>query len=188
MNASNATAPSTNTGLSPGLLRAGGPAWYAIVAISFLAVQFNPAATIALALGRLAPHDVYATPLGWALTAASFLGAIAGFVATGLIANADRNQRALEISSVLAFAAGVLAFAIGWTIPPLVMWPIAAAFIVVAVSGIRTAGGLPDPVAESAAAKFNEPAAASASEVTTRPSGPRKSKRHRRRRKRPTPR
>ncbi|MBF6568350.1 MAG: hypothetical protein IVW54_05680 [Candidatus Binataceae bacterium] len=187
MNASNATAPSATTGLSPRFLRAGGPAWYAIVAISFLAVQFNPAATIALVLGRLAPHDVYATPLGWGLTAASFLGAIAGFVATGLIANADRNQRALEISSVLAFAAGVLAFAIGWTIPPLLMWPIAAAFIVVAVSGIRRAGGLPDPVAASAAASLVEPATAIATGAAARPAGPRKPKRHRRRR-RPPPR
>lgn len=133
---------------SPGCLGAGGPAWYAVLAVSFLACSLNPVGAAGLALRMLAPHDMYTTPLGWALTATSFVIAILGFIATERIAYLQRNRRALEIASLLACGAGLLAFAIGFTLPAIIMWPISAAFVVAGTAGFRGTSGLPIPDAD----------------------------------------
>jgi len=116
--------------------------------VSFLACSLNPVGAAGLALRILTPHDMYTTPLGWAMTAASFVIAVMGFIATERIAYLQRNRRALEIASLLACGAGLLAFAIGFTLPAIIMWPISAAFVVAGAAGFRGTSGLPIPGAD----------------------------------------
>src|SRR5882724_3751744 len=107
-----------------GCFGAGGPAWYAVLAVSFLTCSLNPVGAAGLAKRILKSHDIYSTPLGWALTAGSFVIAIMGFIATERVAYLERHRHALEIASLLACGAGVLAFALGFTLPATIMWPI----------------------------------------------------------------
>ena len=84
-------------------------------------------------------HSSKLTPLGWALTAGSFVIAIMGFIATERVAYLERHRRALEFASLATCGAAVLAFALGFTLPAIVMWPIAAVFV--AVGGLGFRGG-----------------------------------------------
>jgi len=135
----------TRSASSPGCLGAGGPVWYAVLAISFLSCSLNPVGAAGLAMRLLTPHDIYSKPIGWALTASSFVVAMMGFIATERIAYLERNRRALEIASLLAIGAGVLAFALGLTLPSIIMWPIAALIVLIGACGFRGTRGLPIP-------------------------------------------
>jgi len=128
-----------------GCLGAGGPVWYTVLAVSFLACSLNPVGAAGLAMRILTPHDIYSTPLGWALTSGSFVVASMGFIATERIAYLERHRRALEIASLLACGAGVLAFALGFTLPAYIMWPIAAVLVLIGACGFRGATSLPIP-------------------------------------------
>src|ERR1700722_20087469 len=128
-----------------GCLGAGGPVWYAVLAVSFLACSLNPVGAAGLAMRILKPHDMYSTPLGYAMTAGSFVIAAMGFIATERIAYLERHRRALEIASLLTCGAAFLAFALGFTIPAMVMWPIAAVLVAVGGLGFRSATRLPIP-------------------------------------------
>jgi hypothetical protein len=95
-----------------------------VLAVSFLACSLNQVGAAGLALHILRALDTYSTPLGWALTAGSFVITSMGFIATERIAYLQRQHCALEIASLLACGAAVLAFALGFTLPIYVMWPI----------------------------------------------------------------
>src|SRR5271155_4114085 len=84
-----------------GCLGAGGPLWYVVLAVSFLACSLNPVGAAGLAMRILKPHDMYSTPLGCAMTAGSFMIAVMGFIATERIAYLERHRRPLEIASLL---------------------------------------------------------------------------------------
>jgi len=116
-----------------------------VLAISFLSCSLNPVGAAGLAMRLLTPHDIYSKPIGWALTASSFVVAMMGFIATERIAYLERNRRALEIASLLAIGAGVLAFALGLTLPSIIMWPIAALIVLIGACGFRGTRGLPIP-------------------------------------------
>src|SRR5450432_3996241 len=133
------------TSSSPGCLGAGGPVWYAVLAVSFLSCSLNPVGAAGLAMHILTPHDVYSKPVGWMLTAGSFVIAIMGFIATERIAYLERQRRPMEIASLLTCGAGLLAFVLGFTIPTYVMWPIAAVLVMVGGFGFRGASSLPVP-------------------------------------------
>jgi hypothetical protein len=128
-----------------GCLGAGGPVWYTVLAVSFLACSLNPVGAAGLAMHILTPHDIYSKPIGWLLTSGSFVIAIMGFIATERVAYMELHRRALEIASLLACGAGVLAFAIGFTLPAYIMWPIAAVLVLVGALGFRGATSLPIP-------------------------------------------
>lgn len=174
----------------PGCLGAGGPVWYAILALSFLACSLNPVGIAALALGILKPHDVYTTPLGSALTASSFMIALMGFIATERVAYLERHRRALEFASLAACGAAVLAFVLGFTLPVIIMWPIAAGLIAIGGFGFRGAASLPVPGAPAAAATASRVANLSGTGGGQGPgrapqSAPGRKRRRRRRRRRP---
>jgi len=84
---------------------AGAPGWYSLVALSFLFCEFNPIAAIGVAAGL--KHD-YSGPIGWALTALSFLLSLTGLIVAARTAFVDRNRRALEIAGIATIAAGVI--------------------------------------------------------------------------------
>jgi hypothetical protein len=128
-----------------GCLGAGGPVWYTVLAVSFLSCSLNPVGAAGLAMHILTPHDIYSKPIGWLLTSGSFVIAIMGFIATERVAYMELHRRALEIASLLACGAGVLAFAIGFTLPAYIMWPIAAILVLVGAIGFRGATSLPIP-------------------------------------------
>src|SRR5580698_5656010 len=134
--------PRTN---SPGCLGAGGPVWYVVLAISFLSCELNPVGAAGLAMRILTPHDMYSKPVGWLLTAGSYVIAMTGFIATERIAYLERQRRPLEIASLLACGSGLLAFALGFTLPMYVMWPIAAVLVLIGASGFRGTKHLPIP-------------------------------------------
>jgi hypothetical protein len=121
---------------------AGAPAWYSMLALSFLFCEFNPIAAIGSA-SRL--KRVYGGPIGWALTAASFLIALSGFIAAARIAFVDRNRRALEIAGIATIAAGLVPLLVGVEMPVMIMWPISAMFFVTGASALRASGTLPHP-------------------------------------------
>jgi hypothetical protein len=172
----------------PGCLGAGGTVWYTILALGFLACSLNPVGIAALALGILKPHDVYTTPLGSALTASSFMIALMGFIATERVAYLERHRRALELASLAACGAAVLAFVLGFTLPVIIMWPIAAVLIAIGGFGFRGAARLPVPGAPAAA---TAPRTANASgtggghDPGRAPQSAPGRKRHRRRRRKP---
>jgi hypothetical protein len=93
----------------------------------------------------LTPHDMYSKPVGWLLTAGSFFIAMTGFIATERIAYLERQRRPLEIASLLACGSSLLAFALGFTLPMYVMWPIAAVLVLIGASGFRGTKHLPVP-------------------------------------------
>jgi hypothetical protein len=121
---------------------AGAPAWYSLLALSFLFCEFNPIAAIGSASGL---KRVYGGPIGWALTAASFLIALSGFIAAARIAFVDRNRRALEIAGIATIAAGLVPLLVGVEMPVMIMWPISAMFFVTGASALRASGTLPHP-------------------------------------------
>jgi len=158
---------------------AGAPGWYSLVALSFFFCEFNPIGAIGVAAGL---KNVYANPLGWALTAASFILALTGFIIAERIAYAERQRRPLEISSIIAIAAGLIPFLVGTAIPAILMWPISAMFLVTGASGLRACRELPHPAeTETGADGVREPAAPSPLIAET---PPRTGRRHRRRRRR----
>jgi len=119
--------------------------WYGMLAVSFLACSLNPVGAAGLAMHILKPHDIYSTPLGYAMTAGSFVIAVMGFIATERVAYMERQRRALEFASLATCGAAVLAFVLGFTLPMVVMWPIAAVLVAVGGLGFRAATGLPVP-------------------------------------------
>jgi hypothetical protein len=121
---------------------AGAPAWYSLLALSFLFCEFNPVAAIGSAAGLRGP---YAGPIGWVLTAASFLLALAGFIIASRTAFVDRNRRALEIAGIATIAAGLVPLLVGVAMPVMIMWPISAMFFVTGASALRASGTLPHP-------------------------------------------
>ncbi len=174
--------------------------WYAVLAVSFLACSLNPVGAAGLAMGILTPHDMYSKPIGWMLTAGSFVIAIMGFIATERVAYMEGRRRALETAGFATCGGGLLAFVLGFTLPFYIMWPIAAVFVLVGALGFRGASSLPIPgmtgVSASAAAVINgqivanRPAANNAQvarEGSSAGPGPqRKRRRRRHRRKRPS--
>jgi hypothetical protein len=163
---------------------AGAPAWYSLLALSFLFCEFNPVAALGVAAGL---KNIYGGPIGWALTALSFLLALAGFVTAERTAFVDRNRRALEISGIAAIAAGLIPLLVGVEMPALIMWPISAMFLITGASGLRASRTLPHPARaddwtgrDSAAAEPPPPAEAPA----TGPANTRRRRRRRRRRSR----
>lgn len=187
----NTPARTTN---SPGCLGAGGPVWYAVLAVSFLSCSLNPVGAAGLAMRILTPHDIYSKPIGWALTAGSFVIAVMGFIATERIAYLERHRRALEFASLLACGAGVLAFALGFTLPAIIMWPIAAVLVLIGACGFRGTRGLPIPRMSGVGAgnQAHDPRAAKRSDTSGARSPAagiapgRKRRRRRHRRKRPS--
>ncbi len=149
----------TRNTTSPGYLGAGGPVWYAVLALSLLSCSLNPVGAAGLAMRILTPHDMYSKPVGWLLTAGSFVIAMTGFIATERIAYLERSRRALEFASLLACGAGLLAFALGFTLPAYIMWPIAALLVLVGASGFRGTTGLPVPGIPGTGTALNAPAA-----------------------------
>lgn len=131
-----------------GLMTAGAPGWYSLVATSFLICEFNPIGAIGIAAG-VAPTR--ASPLGWALAAASFMLALSGFIYAEWRASADGNQRALEICAVITIAAGIIPCLSAISIPALIVWPIGMMFLVTGGSGLRAARKLADPANEAPA-------------------------------------
>jgi hypothetical protein len=121
---------------------AGAPGWYSLVALSFLFCEFNPIAAIGVAAGL--KHD-YSGPLGWALTALSFLLSLTGLIVAARTAFVDRNRRALEIAGIATIAAGVVPLLVGVAMPSLIMWPISAMFFVTGASALRASGSLAHP-------------------------------------------
>jgi hypothetical protein len=121
---------------------AGAPAWYSLLALSFLFCEFNPIAAIGSAAGLRGP---YAGPIGWVLTAVSFLLALAGFIIACRTAFVDRNRRALEIAGIATIAAGLVPLLVGVEMPVMIMWPISAMFFVTGASALRASGTLPHP-------------------------------------------
>lgn len=121
---------------------AGAPAWYSLLALSFLFCEFNPVAAIGSAAGLRGP---YAGPIGWVLTAVSFLLALAGFIIASRTAFVDRNRRALEIAGIATIAAGLVPLLVGVEMPVMIMWPISAMFFVTGASALRASGTLPHP-------------------------------------------
>jgi hypothetical protein len=119
--------------------------WYAVLAISFLSCELNPVGAAGLAMRILTPHDMYSKPVGWLLTAGSYAIAMTGFIATERIAYLERQRRPLEIASLLACGAGLLAFALGFTIPAYIMWPIATVLVLIGAYGFRGTRSLPVP-------------------------------------------
>lgn len=136
------TAP---TRTSTGCLGAGGSVWYAVLTVSFLSCSLNPVGAAGLAMRILTPHDMYSKPVGWLLTAGSFFIAMTGFIATERIAYLERQRRPLEIASLLACGSALLAFALGFTLPMYIMWPIAAVLVLIGASGFRGTKSLPIP-------------------------------------------
>jgi hypothetical protein len=186
----NASTRSTN---SPGCLGAGGPVWYVVLAISFLSCELNPVGAAGLAMRILTPHDMYSKPVGWLLTAGSYAIAMTGFIATERIAYLERQRRPLEIASLLSCGAGLLAFALGFTIPAYVMWPIATVLVLIGAYGFRGTRNLPVPGMpgtsgrDTLAVGQSIPTAAAARVARSRaePEAPARKRRRRRRRKRP---
>jgi hypothetical protein len=121
---------------------AGAPGWYSLLALSFLFCEFNPIAAIGVAAGL--KHD-YSGPIGWALTAISFMISLAGLISAARIAFVDRNRRALEIAGIATVGAGVVPLLVGVAMPALIMWPISAMFFITGASGLRASGTLPHP-------------------------------------------
>jgi hypothetical protein len=119
---------------------AGAPGWWSLVALGFLFCEFNPIGAIGIAAGL---KNVSVSPLGWILTAMSFLLALTGFLIAERIAYVGRQRRPLEISSIIAIAAGLIPFLVGTAMPPIIMWPISAMFLVTGASGLRACGDLP---------------------------------------------
>jgi hypothetical protein len=185
---------------SPGCLGAGGPVWYTVLAVSFLACSLNPVGAAGLAMGILTPHDMYSKPIGWMLTAGSFVIAIMGFIASERVAYIEGRRRALETAGLATCGGGLLAFVLGFTLPFYIMWPIAAVFVLVGALGFRGASSLPIPgmaasgTITSAAANdqngANRPAANNAEVARDGSSGEpgpkRKRRRRRHRRRRPS--
>jgi hypothetical protein len=149
----------TRNTTSPGCLGAGGPVWYAMLALSLLSCSLNPVGAAGLAMRILTPHDMYSKLVGWLLTAGSFVIAMSGFIATERIAYLERSRRALEFASLLACGAGLLAFALGFTLPAYIMWPIAALLVLIGASGFRGTTGLPVPGIPGTGAALGAPAA-----------------------------
>ena len=165
--------------------------WYAVLALSFLSCSLNPVGIAGLAMHILKPHDIYSTQLGWALTAGSFVIALMGFIATERVAYLERNRRALEFASLAACGAAVLAFALGFTMPVVVMWPTAAVLIAIGGLGFCGTTSLPVPGMQGVTrldsrAKRGEGVASRgpAGDAAVSPApGPRRKRRRRRRRK-----
>lgn len=121
---------------APSLMTAGAPGWYSLVATSFLVCEFNPIGAIGLAAGI---GSAPGSPIGWALTVASFMLALSGFIYAEWRASIDGNQRALAIGSIIAIAAGVVPCISAISIPALIAWPIGMMFLVTGGSGLRAA-------------------------------------------------
>ena len=173
----NETAP----GPAPGLMTAGAPGWYSLVATSFLVCEFNPIGAIGLAAGV---GSAPGSPLGWALTVASFMLALSGFIYAEWRASIDGNQRALEIASIIAIAAGIVPCISAISIPALIAWPIGMMFLVTGGSGLRAARKL---AAGAPIMEMEPKPAEAASPLTTRDelaAGEAMAKRRRRRRSR----
>jgi hypothetical protein len=132
----------------------------------------------------LTPHDVYSKPIGWTLTAGSFVIAIMGFIATERIAYLERQRRPMEIASLLTCGAGLLAFVLGFTMPTYVMWPIAAVLVMVGGFGFRGASSLPVPGLPGTGRGSARGARTPSTEATAAPG---RKRRRRRRKKRPAP-
>lgn len=166
---------------------AGAPGWYSLVALSFLFCEFNPIAAIGAAAGV---KNLYTSPLGWTLTALSFLLAMTGFIAAERIAYIDRNRRALEIAGIVAIAAGIIPLLVGAAMPAIIMWPISAMFLITGASGLRACRSLPHPVqADDWSARHAPGVPPSAKpppglQATSAAEPPRSGKRRRRRRRR----
>jgi hypothetical protein len=143
-NSSNQSAVHPRNPGTAGCLGAGGPVWYAVLALSFLSCSLNPVGAAGLAMRILKPHDMYTTPLGTAMTAGSFVIALMGFIATERVAYLESHRRALEIASLLTCGAALLAFVLGFTLPVIVMWPIAAVLVAVGGLGFRGASSPAD--------------------------------------------
>jgi hypothetical protein len=165
-----------------GLMSAGAPGWYSLVATSFLVCEFNPLGAIGIAAGI---GSTRGSSLEWALTAASFMLALSGFIYAERRASVDNNQRALEICAVITIAAGIIPCISAISIPALIAWPIGMMFLITGGSGLRAArklGAGPPPVeTESKAA---ETAAMHAPTGETGSTGEPLKRRHKRRRSR----
>jgi hypothetical protein len=163
---------------------AGAPLWNSLLALSFLFCLFNPVAAIGIAFGGMTLKNAYSTPLGWALTAASFMLAMSGFIIVERIAYVERQRRPLEIASILAIGPSVVALIAGMMVPPAIMWPISAMFMITAVSGLRAAKEVPDIGGDSVQAAEISSAQALSPEPSPTPGGSGKRRRRRRRHKR----
>lgn len=166
-----------------GLLNAGGPLWYSLIAISFFTCEFNLAAVIGVALGF---NSTRTTVLGWALTAASCMIAMSGLILAQRIAYIDRDRRALEISSVITIGTALIPLLAGLSMPAVVMWPISAMFVLVGASGMRARRDLPDPARrdESTAVRSDPSPGSTAAPTAESPQARPKRRRRRRRRRR----
>jgi hypothetical protein len=185
------TAP---TRTSTGCLGAGGPVWYAVLTVSFLSCSLNPVGAAGLAMRILTPHDMYSKPVGWLLTAGSFFIAMTGFIATERIAYLERQRRPLEIASLLACGSALLAFALGFTLPMYIMWPIAAVLVLIGASGFRGTKSLPIPGLPATDARGlpaspprRSDGGRSAGDSSITPTPRRRRRRRRRRKNRPPP-
>jgi hypothetical protein len=170
------------------LFGAGAPGWWSLVALGFLFCEFNPVGAIGIAAGL---KNVSVSPLGWTLTAMSFLLALTDFIIAERIAYVGRQRRPLEICGIIAIAAGLIPFLVGTAMPPTIMWPISAMFLVTGASGLRACRALPHPAPEanSAAAVPEAPTPSPApvvdakAPVAPRPSGSRRRRRRHRSRR-----
>jgi hypothetical protein len=167
---------------------AGAPGWWSLVGLGFLLCEFNPIGAIGIAAGL---KNANVSPLGWTLTAMSFLLALTGFTIAERTAYVGRQRRPLEICGIIAIAAGLIPFLVGTAMPPVIMWPISAMFLVTGASGLRACRELPHPAPEanSAAALPAAPTPPSApvvdvkARVAPRPSGSRRRRRRHRSRR-----
>ena len=170
----------------PGLMTAGAPGWYSLLATSFLVCEFNPIGAIGLAAGAGSAAN---SPLEWALTAASFMLALSGFIYAEWRASIDRNQRALEISSVIAIAAGIIPCISAISMPAFIVWPIGMMFLITGGSGLRASRKLTASADEQnespPAAPESSPHAATEAPATPNPKRRRKRRRSRRKNRRP---
>ncbi len=180
----------------PNIASAASPLWYTLVGASFLFCVLNPFAMAGIALG-LPIKSVSATPLGWVLTAGSFLVALTGFIFTERTAYTAGNRRALELSSILALPAGGVALLAGTVLPAIIMWPISAMILITGASGLRACKDLPLPIGvpelsgpheRSSMAEVEPPRSSGKSPSTSMPErtqgeGDRKQRRRRRRRR-----
>jgi hypothetical protein len=177
---------------APGLMTAGAPGWYSLVATSFLVCEFNPVGAIGLAAGVGSGRD---SPLGWTLTVASFMLALSGFIYAEWRASMDGNRRALAIGSIITIAAGVIPCISAISIPALIAWPIGMMFLITGGSGLRAARKLaaaPVDAALGDAATESEPPAETANSASVGPSisaapAKRRRKRRRSRNRKPRP-
>ncbi|MGH7932648.1 MAG: hypothetical protein ACREQN_05705 [Candidatus Binataceae bacterium] len=122
-------------------IRAGGRAWYTILALSFLLGIVDPFVILAYVLG-LHIKNGYSGDLGLTLTTVSYLASLIGFAVIERVAFLDGNVRSLEIASILALPIAFVAFLAGMAAPSWIMWPIAGGILLVSMVGLHAADSL----------------------------------------------